>query len=136
MTDYDCFFSPSIAESRLNNLESQEYDLTIELAQNINTNATKLVNLIIKSDHAEGPIPNSRNFTNYATLIRNPDGSAATLMLTYSKRYQAPNSLHDLFENLVGNLNAIIDPQVTHPRINTIKVEYEPLSIKVLIALQ
>lgn len=136
MTNYDCFFSPSIAESKLKHIASQEYDLTIELAKNINTNVAKLVNLIVKSDHAEGPIPNSPHFTNFATLTRDESGKAAMLMLTYSKRYQASHSLYELFEPLVAHLNSILDGSVQHPNIHNIEVLYEPLSIQVLVTLQ
>lgn len=131
MSTYDFFFSPQLAQQHLSDIAKNEYDLVIELIENINKNAARLLKTVIESNHAEGPIPNSRHFTNYASLHRHADGSVDELLLTYSKRYEAPTAIHDLFESLVAHLKQTVDQNTLHPSLRKIDVVYEPYSIKI-----
>src|SRR5690606_36102390 len=110
--------------------------LASELAENLNLYIHKLLNYVIEAGHAEGPIPNSRHFTNFAHLERCSQSKPLRLIIRYNKRYEADHSIYEELEPLSQAREIMKNSHNQHDCIHRIQIMAEPLNLRVAIDLQ
>ncbi|HLS41933.1 MAG TPA: hypothetical protein VK026_01545 [Paenalcaligenes sp.] len=130
------FFQTELPSSNTALFSPRAQALASELAENLNLNIHKLLNYIIEAGHAEGPIPNSRHFTNFAHLETNQEAKSSRLILRYNKRYEADPSIYDELEPVSQVLEQMKNSFDNHGHIRSIQVMAEPLNLRVTIDLR
>ena len=129
------FFQTELPSSNAALFSVRVQTLASELAENLNLNIHKLLHYVIEAGHAEGPIPNSRHFTNFAHLETNQEGKPSQLVLRYNKRYEADPSIYEELEPVCQALEQMKSSVENHRYIRSIQVVAEPLNLRVTIGL-
>ncbi|HJD43948.1 MAG TPA: hypothetical protein H9906_02830 [Candidatus Paenalcaligenes intestinipullorum] len=111
--------SPSLAAAPTDQ-ERLLTSLLDELRDNINRNLNRLVYSLTQYGHAEGPLPNTQRFSNFAAVARDEQQRLVELTLTYNKRYDTPAEVLALLPELAARLTNLRATKLSHPLLKSL----------------